>query len=228
MKRIITSSLFLIFSFLVSSLYAQVEEKEQLMSLGDQNALIMDVKNVDKKKLEGYFKTYFKEYGKVKYNRKAKEFYISGAKMPTISKDKVNVYAKMEELNNSARVSLFLDNGQAFVSSSENADQYKSLEKIMVDFDIYVEKLLIEKELKEAEKNLTQMERKEKQLKKDNEKYHKTIEEARKKIAKMEEAIAQNVKDQDDKAKEIEIHKQAIEEIREKLNNVGKNKKVKM
>jgi GT2 family glycosyltransferase len=212
----------------ISSMQAQVDERESLMSLGDKNALSIDVQNVDKKALESYFKEYFKEFGKVKYNRKGSEYYIDGAKMKTVSSDKVNVYAKMEELTKAARLYLWIDDGTAFVSSSDTEKEYEAAERLLIDFDIYVEKSLIEDELKAAEKDLAKMERDAKQLEKDNEKYKKTIEDARQKIQEMEEAIIDNEKAQDDKSAEMQIHKEAIEEIVERLNNVGKNKKPKI
>ncbi len=223
-----TLLVFLLGAFFSSTISGQVEEKEGLMSLGDKNALVIDVQNVDKKKLESFFKEYFKEWGKVKFNRKAGEYYMSEAKLKPVSKEKVDVYAKMEELNKAARLMLWIDNGEGFVSSESFEEQYDDAAKMLVDFDIFVEKSLIETELKDAEKNLGKMERDAKQLMKDNGKYKKTIEDAKAKIIKMEEAIIDNEKAQDDKSAEMKIHKEAIEEIRERLNNVGKNKKVKM
>lgn len=218
----------LLIAFLSSNLTAQVEEREGLMSLGDKNAITIDIQNVDKKQLETYFKEYFKEWGKVKYNRKASEYYMEEAKLKPVSSDKVNLYAKMEDLNKAARLMVWIDNGQGFVSAADYEKEYDATAKLLVDFDIHIEKSMIEDEMKAAEKNLGKMERDSKQLVKDNEKYKKTIEDARKKIQEMEEAIIDNEKAQDDKSAEMKIHKEAIEEIRERLNNVGKNKKLKM
>lgn len=218
----------LLIGFLFTSLSAQVDEREALMSLGDQNALTIDIQNVDQKELESYFKSYFKEYGKVKYNRKGNEYYMNEAKIKSISKDKVNVYAKMEELNKAARLYLWVDSGMSIINSDENEKEFEAASDILVDFSTFIEKSLIEDELKAAEKNLEKMERDLTQLEKDNKKYHSSIEDAQKKIAEMEEAIDQNVKDQENKNQELSIHKEGVEEIRSKLNNVGKSKKIKM
>ena len=207
---------------------AQVEEREGLMSLGDKNALTIDIQNVDKKQLESYFKEYFKEWGKVKYNRKASEYYMDEAKLKPVSSENVYLYAKMEDLNKAARLMVWIDNGQGFVSSTAFEKEYNAAGKMLVEFDIFIEKSMVEDELQAAEKNLGKMERDATQLVKDNEKYVKAIEDARKKIQQMEEAIIDNDKAQDDKSSEMTIHKEAIEEIRERLNNVGKNKKLKM
>lgn len=224
----ITILLTFICSVVFSSIQAQVDERESLMSLGDKNALSIDVQNVDQKALESYFKDYFKEFGRVKYNRKGKEYYIEDAKLKSVSSEKVNVYAKMEDLNKAARLYLWIDNGTAFVNSRETEKEYDAVESMLIDFDIYIEKSLIESELKAAEKDLASMERDVSQLEKDNEKYKKEIEKARQTIQEMEEAIIDNEKAQDEKTAEMQIHKEAIEEIVERLNNVGKNKKPKM
>ncbi|GLR17747.1 hypothetical protein GCM10007940_23620 [Portibacter lacus] len=207
---------------------AQVDEQENSMSLGNKNALIIDVQNVDTKQLESYFKEYFKEWGKVKYNRKASEYYMNEAKLKPVSSEKVNLYAKVEELNKASRLLVWIDNGDGFVNSEDFEKEYDAAAEMLVDFSIFVEKSLVEDELKEAEKNLGKMERDAKQLEKDNEKYKKAIEDARQKIQEMEEAIIDNEKAQDDKSAELKIHQEALEEIRERLNNVGKNKKLKM
>lgn len=227
-KNFLFTIALLVLGFTFNSLNAQVQEKEALMSLGDQNALTIDIQNVDKKALESYYKGYFKEFGKVKFNRKANEYYINEAKIPSISKNRVNVYSKMEELNKAARLYVWIDSGMSIVSSDENENEFKAAKDLLIDFSIHVERSLIEDELKAAEKNLEKMERDIKQLEKDNEKYHKAIEDAQKKIAEMEESIEQNVREQDNKTQEMEIHKEGVEEIRQKLNNVGKSKKIKM
>lgn len=220
-----------IFSFIALAIFtlgsitisAQVEEREALMSLGDQNAITIDIDNVDKKKLEGYFRSYFKSYGKIKFNRKANEFYMENAKVKTISKEKLNLYIKLQEVDRSGRIYLWIDNGLSFVNSEETVMEFTGAEKLLSDFGLFVESSLIEEELKEAEKNLAKMERDQKILVKDNEKYHKAVEEAQKKIAEMEIAIEENVVKQANKASEIEIHKAGIEEVKMKLEQVGKN-----
>ncbi len=223
-----TIAFFVLLCFSFLNLNAQVEEREALMSLGDQNALVIDIQNVDKKELESYYKSYFKEFGKVKFNRKANEFYMNEAKIKSISKDKVNVYAKMEELNKAARLYLWVDSGMAIINSGEHEKEFDAASDLLVDFSLHIEKSLIEDELKSAEKTLSKSEKDLSQLEKDNSKYHKAIEDAQKKIAEMEEAIEQNVKDQEAKAQEITIHKEGVEDIRTKLNNVGKSRKMKM
>ena len=223
-----TFLMFLLLGLGSSSLFAQVEEMESEMSLGDKNALVMDVQNVDKKQLESYFKDYFREYGKVKYNRKASEFYMSEAKLKPVSDEKVDVYAKMEDLSKAARLMVWIDNGKGFVNSTDFDREYDATSDLLVDFGIHVEKSLIEDELKEAEKNLGKMERDARQLEKENKKYRDNIEDAEKKIVEMKEAIVENETAQDDKSTEIKIHQEAIEEIRERLNNVGKKKRLKM
>ena len=64
-KNFLFTIALLVLGFTFNSLNAQVQEKEALMSLGDQNALTIDIQNVDKKALESYYKGYFKEFGKV-------------------------------------------------------------------------------------------------------------------------------------------------------------------
>ena len=226
MKKIHTTILFLFIGLFISSTsFSQIEEKEAAMSLGAQNSLMMEFQKVDKKKLSGYLKTYFKEYGKVKENRKADEFYITDAKIKIISKDKVDFYARIDELKNRSAFFVWIDNGAGFVNSVEYTQQYNATASIIEDFALFVEKSMIEEELKEAEKNLGKMERELGQLQKENDRFHKNIEDARERIALMESNIEKNVMDQESVSEEIEIHKAGIEEIKERLNKVEKNDK---
>ncbi len=223
-KRIFIPFQVLLFSFLSISLIGQVVATQGLMSLGNQDAMSMDIENVNQKSLETYFKSYFKEYGKIKFNRKAKEFFIVEAKMNQVSKNKLDVYAKIEDLNNSTRFYLWIDNGNGFINSSDFTEEYDNAEELLMDFSIYIKKSLIEDELKAGEKALSKAEKDYKQLQKDNDKYHKTIEEALKKIAEMEENIEKNIIDQENKVAEIEIYKNGVEEVKERLKNVGNSK----
>lgn len=216
----LTCLVFIAFSM---NLHGQIEEKEIAMSLGNQNALTLKVENVDEKGLENYFKAYFRDYGKVKYNRKAKEHYIHDAKVKGVSSDKVDIYAKTIDVNKDILLALFIDNGLGFVNSQDYEDQYDGAVRILNDFNTYIKKSLIEDELKEAEKNLSAIEREIKQLEKDNERYHKTIEDAKQKIAEMEQAIEKNMGDQEAKTQELEIHKEGVEEIKERLKKVEKS-----
>lgn len=218
MKNFLYSLVLIATSLLISNQsFGQLEEKEVRMSLGNQNAIALPVDNVTEKSLESYFQSYFRTFGKVKYNRKAKEYFIDKANVDKISKDKVDLYARMLEVEGKVFLFLFVDNGLAFVTSENSENEFRGANVVLKEFELFVRQSLIEEQLKEAEKNLSSMEREIKQLEKDNEKYQKTIEDARKKIEEMEKAIEKNVEEQRTKTEEIEIHKAGVEEIKLRL-----------
>ena len=67
------------------------------------------------------------------------------------------------------------------------------------------------------------MEKELRKLEKKNTGYHKDIEKAKEKIEKAEKDIEQNLRDQEDQRITIEQQRKVIEEIIERLNNLGRN-----
>ena len=90
----------LLFSLLFTGILGaqMVQEGEWMMSLGKQNAFFADMPEVNKDIAEDVWKDYMKDYGKVKRNKKAKEYYSQEANIPIIGGTQpLNVYAKFDE-----------------------------------------------------------------------------------------------------------------------------------
>ena len=79
MKNLFTLILFLI-SFSVLS--AQISEQEKTMSAGVYNSLTLELPDTQKKFAENLWKKYMKQFdGKMKKNKKAKEYFIENCTM---------------------------------------------------------------------------------------------------------------------------------------------------
>jgi len=158
-----------------------------------------------------------KDYGKTKRNKKAKEYYSEEARIPMISSSKnVSLYAKFEEGRNLATAYMWA------VVDGEFVDDSEGLQNFVQDYYLVVRKDVINKEIEEQEKVLKNLDKKMGKLVKKNEGYHKDIEKAEDKIRKAEENIEKNLNEQDEMQAEMIKQKEVLEMIAEKLNNIGK------
>lgn len=218
--KILKTLLFIIISYSFS--FSQLYEVNGDLSVGTQSGFGMKYPDAEKKMVEKAFENAIKEFGKVKKNRKAKEWQCSECEITDISPNNLNVYYKIEESNNVVTSSLFLDDGTKFLTS-ENSNVFSKLEKLHSHIGNDVKRMIIRKELEEEEKSLKDLEKDMKKLVKKNEGLHKDIENYKEKIRKAEQAIEENIKHQEDKNGEIDAQKQTVESVTQRLNNVGRS-----
>ena len=218
----------LLFTMLIGSLsfsIAQsVNEEMKSMSLGKQASFEVDIDGADEDITEDVWKDYIKDFGKSKRNKKAREYYSVGARVPLISgRDNIDIYMRFDEKVNMTTATMWVDLGAGFVNSDEHPKEAQGAEEFLSNFYLAVKKKTIEKEMKDQEKVLNKMDKELRKLEKKNTGYHKDIEKAKEKIEKAEKNIEQNLKDQEDQRITIEQQKKVIEEIIERLNNLGRN-----
>ena len=167
---------------------------------------------------------FIKDYGKSKRNKKAREYYSVGARVPLItSSSNVDIYIRFDERVNLTTATMWVDLGESFVNSNEFPSEAKGAEEFLYNFYLAVKKKSIEEEMKKQEKMLGKLEKELRKLEKKNTGYHKDIEKAKEKIEKAEKDIEQNLRDQEDQRISIEQQKKVIAEIIERLNNLGRN-----
>ncbi len=214
----------LIIACLISAAtFAQVSEGKQSMSLGLNPAFSVTVDGANKKTTEKLWKDYLKEYGKVEKNKKAKEFYMTQVRIPSITgTGLVNLFSKIDDTKTSSTIHVWVDNGSSFVSSDESGDSAEGAKHFLREFSYVLQKEVITKELEDEEDRLKDLNKDLSKLEKKNKNLHGDIEKANEKIRKAEQDIEKNLKDQDDKRAEIEAQQEKVQEVTEKLNNVGK------
>ena len=182
----------------------------------------MDYPGAEKKMVEDAVEDAIKEYGKVKRNKKAKEWYCQDCKISAISSAPLNVYYKIEEGQGQITSYLFFDNGQKFLEMADT-DAKAGIERLSTEIFNDVQRKIINKELENEEDNLNNFEKDLKKLGKKNEGFHKDIEGYKEKIAKAEKEIERNLQEQESKKLEIEKQKTLLESVKSKLNNVGRS-----
>lgn len=224
-KVLYMKSMIIIFFFvtIANILSGQVTEQNRRMSLGEQSALVLEIKDADVKTVETVWKDFFGKFGKEKKNRKADEWYITDAEISPLRYSRtVDLYAQISGAGTVVTVVTWIDMKGGFLSAAEYPKEYPAAVEMLQDFNMTVKRTIIENDLKEQEKLLSRLENEMKKLLRENDNLHKIIEDAKEKIAKAEADIQTNLADQDARKKEIELQKNTIDEVRKRLKNVGK------
>ncbi len=219
--------LILLFSLIVGSftiIAAQsVNESPKSMSLGKQMGFEIDIDGADEDLTEDVWKDFIKDFGKGKRNKKAREYYSVGARVPLIGSNNVDIYVRFDERVNMTTATMWVDLGESFVNSDEYPSEAQGVEEFITNFYLEVKKEAIQKEMKEQEKIMNKMEKALRKLEKKNTGYHKDIEKAKEKIEKAEKNIEKNLSEQEDQRITIEQQRKVLEEIIERLNKLGRN-----
>lgn len=211
------------FLFLANIGISQVSEIKADLSLGEQNAYVVDHPDAEKKMVEKVLDNTFKQYGKVKKNRKAKEWNCAECTISMISGAPLSIYYKVEEGKGQITSYTFFDDGTKFISSENNSKASAIIEKLNKEIALDVKRLVIEKELENQEKELKNFEKDLSKLEKKNKNLHDDIEDYKEKIRKAEKEIEENLNAQADKKMEIEKQRNEVASTTDRLNNVGRN-----
>lgn len=211
--------LFLIFfPFFISDFYAQeIEETVATMSLGQQNAMILELP-YDAKFAESIWKDYLKTFkGRSKKVKKSDEVFTDNASIDYISNNTVDIYSIVQKSGDGSQLKMWMDLGGGFVNSENFPDAYEGVKVMLSGYEKLLNVENIKIELKNEESRLKDLEKDLSKLERLNEKYHKEIEDWKAKIAENETQITTNVKDQDDMKKTIDDQKETIRQVEVKL-----------
>jgi hypothetical protein len=203
----------------------EVAEVSQVMALGSQNAIFIDLPGVSSSFAEKEWKDFIDQYGKAKKVKKGNEWLVEAAQILDIGGvNTVNLYARSDETSNATRQYLWIESAGAFVSSASNPEAYKGATKLLKDFAHKVKVDMIAIDLDAQQKAMDNLEKDLQKLKRDNDGYHKTIEDAKERITKAETDIAKNVQDQQLRMQEIDAQRAVVDEVRKRLENARNDK----
>ena len=200
-------------------------ETNQVMALGTQNAIYIDLPNVSSAFAEKEWRDFIEEYGKAKKVKKGDEWLVEAAQVLDIGGvNTLNLYARSDETGEGTRQYLWVESSGEFISSANNENGYKGASKLLKDFAHKVKVDMIALDLDSQQKALDNLEKDLQKLKRENDSFHKTIEDAKERIAKAETDIVKNVQDQQVRVKEIESQRKVVEEVTKKLESTRSEK----
>ena len=212
----------LLFAIFTVSLFGQVKETKHLMSFGHQDSYMIEHDGADEKMVYKFLEDHYKKYGKVKRNKKAGEWACEGCQIGVISSSPIDVYFKVKEGKDQTTSYHFFDDGVQFLTSENNAETHAAIESFLMNVFYEVKRMVIKEELEEEEKNLKDLEKEMGKLEKKNAGLHEDIADYKRKILEAEENIEKNLEEQADKKMEIQKQTQNVSEITKRLNSVGK------
>lgn len=190
-----------------------VTEEEGSISTGLKKGYVVNIKGAQTGKVEKHWKKYLKNAFKGKTDLdKNGEILAEGVEIPSVGNN-VNIYAKVKKLKDGASISTYFDMGDDYLSSANNAEGHKLVEKLMYDFGVQERRFAIEQEIEDEEKSFKRLQKDLKNLKGDNEKYHNTIEKAK-------QDIIENEQEQVEKNAEINNQSIIIDAIKKLLDTI--------
>ncbi|HMP30961.1 MAG TPA: hypothetical protein PKD85_15245 [Saprospiraceae bacterium] len=200
-----------------------VKFMDKTMSLGNKPSFYVEVEGYDEKNTSKAWEDFIKQYGKSKYNKKAKEYFVNKVSVPGISgSNQLDIYTKVEGGKSQSTTFIWVDLGGAFANPTDHKDQSTGIKNFINDFYVFARKRAVGDELKAEEKKQKDLEKDLSKLETKNSDLHKEIEKLKERIKQAENDIVKNLNEQDDKKVEIKKQQKVVESVVDKLNSVGK------
>lgn len=219
MKRTFTTVILAVATILL--LQAQVREEPRFMSLGQMNAHVVEIPSATSKFVEREWRTFMKEYGRVKRVKRADQYIIDDAQVMSIGgASTIDIYSQTQESAGAVVHIVWIEMNGEFVNSDDHPDAHAGTVELLEDFAHHVRMQNLEDEIREQEKALKRLESQMARLLRDNESYHKKIDQAKERIAEAERDIEQNILDQSLKTQEIEAQTKIVEELVQRLTTL--------
>ncbi len=200
-----------------------VVEAQEFMSKGSNNALVVEIEGANAKMAKKVWADFMKEnYStRVKKVKKEQDYLAEGVNIGIVGNGGgVNLYSRAEDRGSAAKFMVWMDVGNDYLSSGSYPTWYTTAESMMYEYKLEVKREVVREELAAEEKNLKKIQSLLNKLKRDNERYHKTIEEAHKRIQKAESDIATNEAEQLSTLNHIEEQMKVIQQVTNKLNSI--------
>ena len=223
MKDLLFPSVFLTLLLLAGSqLFAQVSNQRQMMSRGNNEALILTLPSADDKLVADLWEDWLKDNYRVK-TKKTKgarngETSTLNFGIPGVSTGgKVDLYSTVSEVGSGSELTVWIATPEGYVNPDLDASAYVAAEKMLMRFALTVSREQIDQDVDNQEDVLKDLEKELDRLRKDKERAEKDIVDAHKLIAEKEAEIQQNIVSQENKAREIEAQMQVVEDTKRRL-----------
>ncbi|MCP9234904.1 hypothetical protein [Lewinella sp. JB7] len=225
MKDLIYSLTFIaLLVFAGARLTAQVTSQEQMMSRGNNDALILELPSAEEKLVSDLWQDWLKDNYRVKTSKTKKvrngELSSLNFSLPGVSAGgKVDLYSTVKEVGNGSELTVWIATPDGYVSPDLNQGQYLEAEKMLMRFALEVSKEQVKQDVDSEEDKLKELEKDLDRLRRDKERAEKDIVDAQKRIAELEADIQRNIVDQETKQQQIEDQVRRVEETRRKLED---------
>ncbi len=211
----------LVFVFIGSTTFAQVNEGLRTMPKGKNNAMSIMLKKTNKKEVEKAWGKYIDDYkGKTKFDKKKGLTFTDNAEIEDMSDNTVDIYAQVVAQGADTELVVWYDLGGAYLASGEHAKGYGKANAMLIEFAEQVSTAAVEELLAEEEEKLKKLEKDKDDLAKDKEGYENEIKKCEEKIAEAKKDISENESAQDAKDGEIDAQQKVINDIKTRLKKI--------
>jgi hypothetical protein len=205
----------------------QVSEANEKFSTGSQNAVTTTIMEAELSKVISEWKKVLKDFKYEKVKESDNEVFGDNILIKEWGNNPVDFYTKFEEnkKDRTIKMSTAVDLGGSYMKGGEHSDKVKFVEKLMKDFAIKMTKEPIEEKLKDAEREVSKQEDKQKDLEKKNKDLHDDITDYNAKITKADKDLV--VKDAEVKKKqaEVDVQKKVVAASSDAVSEQAKSSK---
>jgi DNA repair exonuclease SbcCD ATPase subunit len=203
------------------------KEGNEKFSSGSQNAVITTIYENSAENLMNEWKKVMKDLKHEKVKDKDNEVFGDNILVKEWGNNPVDFYARFDEdkKDRSVKMSVAVDLGGTYLSSSGDKDKYRHLEKMVKEFAVRMTKNNIAEGVKEQEKILSKIEDKQRDLEKDKKNLENDIAEYKNKTGKAEKDIAQKTTELEKKKSEVAIQKKVVDASSDAVNEQAKSSK---
>lgn len=220
--QLFTFVFFTLLLLAAASLTAQVSNQRQMMSRGNNDALILELPSADDKMVTKMWEDWLKDNYKAKTSKTRKvrtgELSTLNFSMAGVSTGgKVDMYSTVNESGNGTELTAWIATPLGYVSPELDQGQYMEAEKMLMRFALDVSREQIKQDVDNQEGILKDLEKELDRLRKDKEKAEKDIVDAQQLIAEKEGEIQQNILAQENKQREIEGQMQVVDDTKRRM-----------
>ncbi|MEM9846534.1 MAG: hypothetical protein AAF847_01500 [Bacteroidota bacterium] len=213
--------LFIIFSFVLSSTFAQINEAKQLLNGREQHAFSLVLPKTEQKEVEKAWIKFVKAYkGKTKADKKTGVIFTDNASLKAMSNNTVDVHAQVQPNGDATILTVWYNLGGAYLNTEMHPTSVPTGKDIINDFALTVSRAAIEEMLAAEEDTLKELQKEQDKLKKEQKAYEEEITKCEEKIKIAKENIVKNEQAQASQKEKIEAQKKEVDAVKEKLKRV--------
>lgn len=219
MKKTILFGLTLLISLAVFSQKISVEEKIEKIADGKYNSLVVFIPDASLKHVCSEWKSKMKD-AKAKVSGSS-EMFADNALLTEISENMIDVYANFSEKDNGIQMVVAFNLGGAYLNSKEHAPGFRKAQEMIQSFAVKMAKDAVTEKMETEKELLNKTQKSFDGLEKDNKNLASDIEKYKNRIAEAEKTIEDNNQKMEGLKKDIETQKKQVESTEQKLNKIN-------
>ena len=215
--------MFLFAASLVSGQDIYVKTDDAPMSLGTRPAFALRFPDTKTKRVEKMWEDYVKSRydGKLKCNKKTDEHYAKGLSANAVYFQPFDLYTKIEKDGDDVVMQNWFDLGSSFLNERDHPTNAEEVKRMLQNFYLDVRRAQVTDnsdeltdQLKDARKDLSKLEGKQEDLRKDIKDYQEKIRDA-------EKDLVDNEKEQVEARAKVEARQRSLDDVQTRLRQVG-------